>query len=455
MSSMISLIIAASIRLWPLGDSITEGSNNTANYRIPLCRKLEAAGHHVETVGFRTLKHTDSRPGTIPERWWAHTGISGQRVRSAAGLAGYLRSLSPLLDQAGKADFIVLKIGTNDIIFGDKGEDVFANWLVLVKRLLAECPESRIVVATILHMPGELDEQVKALNERIRAQVAEKGKDAFPAGRVFLADLEPTVVRERGDYLDRFHPNWQGHEHTSDVLFKVINSILTTDPQFKSPANKNAQTEVKAPRNTARIAASRNGFVRVAQVELPTESAPVVTRLKNLPKKFSKVGYFFELGRKNQPTRWVWCDMDAWSSAFGDLLPGAQKSFRGEVKNLHFASNDPALSAIAIAPDENGRTGWVEATESAYNPGGSFGFGRGDVFDDSKRYGCFQIFSEDNLLFAFNRFAIAGANEIGIGNFDQHYLGNQRRSGDYTGTSETETMSAPAFTVRNLEVWVK
>lgn len=68
----LTTMLAAAITILPLGDSITEGSNDLANYRIPLCRKLEERGHKVETVGFRTLKNVDKTPGgagkTVPER---------------------------------------------------------------------------------------------------------------------------------------------------------------------------------------------------------------------------------------------------------------------------------------------------------------------------------------------------------------------------------------------------
>lgn len=44
---MIGTLLAAALRILPLGDSITEGSNNQANYRIPLCQKLEAKGYRL------------------------------------------------------------------------------------------------------------------------------------------------------------------------------------------------------------------------------------------------------------------------------------------------------------------------------------------------------------------------------------------------------------------------
>ena len=48
-----------------------------------------------------------------------------------------------------------------------------------------------------------------------------------------------------------------------------------------------------------------------------------------------------------------------------------------------------------------------------------------------------------------------GVNEIGIGPFTQHYLGNGKYSTDYTHTWATPTMNAAAYEKRRLEIWVK
>lgn len=445
--TFLTAVLAAAVRILPLGDSITEGSNNRANYRIPLCRKLEAAGIEVETLGFRTLKNVDGQPGEIPERWWKHTGISGQRARSGAGRAGYLESLEALLDQAGEPDVVIFKIGTNDILRGTDADELFADWKTLVGRVLDECPSARLIVCTILDMPGKTA-VVDAYNAKIRAEVARPG--AFPANRVFLADLNPVVQRDRGDYLDELHPNWQGHDRTSDVLFETVRRALAAPKPVPAAVDPR-----QAAHDQAKGSAYREGFVKLAEYELPVDGAPV-PRMSEVPlKKFQRVGYLFTLKRPGRPERWVWCDMDAFSQQADKLLIPVHGKFQGEVTGFRFDSNDPLLSRKAIAPADSGRTGWLEATSFGYQPGGKFGFGRGDKLLDSGSYGCFQVFCGDDLLFAFNRFTTEGTNEIGIGNFAQHYLGNNRLSSDYTYTSETPSMNASAYEIRRLEVFVR
>ena len=74
-------------------------------------------------------------------------------------------------------------------------------------------------------------------------------------------------------------------------------------------------------------------------------------------------------------------------------------------------------------------------------------------YDAGDGYGRFQVWEGNKLLFAFNRFLVDGVNELGIGAFEQHYLGNDKYSRDYTHTWATPTMNAAAYDLRHLELW--
>ena len=380
---MIGTLLAVALRILPLGDSITEGSNNQANYRIPLCQKLEAKGYRVETVGFRTLKNVDGKGSAIPERWWSHTGISGQRILSDGFRAGYSDSLETLLDQAGTdIDVIVFMIGTNDLMRNCPVKDAFAGWLDLTCRIMAARPKAKLVVCTILDMPGKTD-QVNDYNKRIREAL---NPNAFGIGgvgtRVFLADLNPVVVRANNDFLDAFHPNWQGHDHTSDVLANVIDAAMKT----AKPMRTKGEAKRLDPAGDARKALKGKGYRLAKKVDLPAEGGFVLPEMRT-----TATAYLLELKR-----------------------PGA---------------DHPARVAVA-----------EPGMKIKYEPQG---------------YGRFQAWDGGKLVFAFNRFGETGVNEIGIGPFTQHYLGNGKYSTDYTHTWATPTLNASAYETRRLEIWVK
>lgn len=376
---LLTTLLAAILRILPLGDSITEGSNDLANYRIPLCRKLEEKGYTVETVGFRTLKNVDKTPGgagkSVPERWWAHTGISGQRVWSDGFRAGYLDSLEPLLDQAGEEDVIIFKIGTNDLMRNCPVDKAFEGFKTLLYKLIADRPMARIVVCTILDMPGK-KVQVDDYNNRIKAHVR-----SIKNNQVFLADLNPVVVRANGDFLDAFHPNGKGHDHTSDVLVAVVEQAL------KAPKIK--PIVVRKAKLSADEARQKRGWKLFKSIDLPADGKSAL----ELPMVKAKgVAYVMRLKRPNRPERWEMAEVGA--------------------------------KGVEIKRELDG-------------------------------YGRFQVWKDGKLLFAFNRFGEDGVNEIGIGPFAQHYLGNDKYSTDYTHTWATPTMNASAYETRKLEIWTK
>ena len=77
-----SVQAAPSLRIMPLGDSITRGdkSQDTAGYRGPLWTKLLAAGYNVDYVGTAT-----DYPGTVSGMDVNHEGHSGWRLDTTDG----------------------------------------------------------------------------------------------------------------------------------------------------------------------------------------------------------------------------------------------------------------------------------------------------------------------------------------------------------------------------------
>ena len=76
---------APSLRIMPLGDSITRGdkSQDTAGYRGPLWTKLLAAGYNVDYVGTAT-----DYAGTVSGMDVNHEGHSGWRLDTTDGGSG-------------------------------------------------------------------------------------------------------------------------------------------------------------------------------------------------------------------------------------------------------------------------------------------------------------------------------------------------------------------------------
>ncbi|KAA9372941.1 GDSL family lipase, partial [Microbispora cellulosiformans] len=90
------------VRVMPLGDSITEGTQVPGGYRIGLWQRLAAGRYTVDFVGSQY-----NGPGNLGDH--DHEGHPGWRIDQIdANITGWLRSYTPRT--------VLLHIGTNDVL---------------------------------------------------------------------------------------------------------------------------------------------------------------------------------------------------------------------------------------------------------------------------------------------------------------------------------------------------
>lgn len=500
------------IRIMPLGDSITDGTSKgdyyecNPNYRVPLMKKLAAKGYKPMAKGLRECAFdnryaTDSAGVVAPADYRWHSGVSGARVRTATTSAnrglngGWREAIETTLDAAGDVDIVTFKIGTNDM--GSQLGDIFAGWTNVVWRILNARPNVKIVCATITDYDGRTDDDT--YNTMIKDQIAlaPEAEGAFPAGRVFLADLNTACPRNttpKGKYFKTsgdLHPNWEGHDLTSDEWLRVIESVAATMtfPLAENTFEKN--TKVGAENNVP--SEYRKGYIQLATKALPTTGQG--TAMHNKTAEYdttaegaadlalARVAYYVEL--KNKTTghvRYVWTSMDA----FGDKtlaavgLPTNYAKW-GAVTNLRVVSNDSGIHNTGA--DAEGITGRLQFTYGGCSAGAQSGVTpaaliakwdwndtiSGTEASPTGAYGIMQAYrvfdspeTDQNVaetLFAYNRWTATDSKptEIGIGNFAMHgaYTEGDTSNGslNYMFTSGYETVDASAYELMNLEIW--
>ena len=508
---------AKPIRIAPIGDSITQGvtkdgQGDYPQYRTTMAAHLAAHGYKPTLCGIWKYADLDKAGVPAPEEWAWHTGVSGDAIITTDKSGGVMDNLHLYLDVIGKPDVITLLIGTNDMgRNGKSAEETYANWTNLVWEIVRQRPGVKIVASTILDRKDNADgvkAKVAAFNTLLKA-----GMNAgnLPAN-LSLVDLFAAVpLATAGNFFsDGLHPNWQGHAIMAKGFADGIMSVCPC-ASFTPTVDDTVTDEAQSPLGASGIdelAEYRSGFRHVYTIDAAeTNSFPnsgiapytATNAVLRSSRKLAKVGYYMELVRKGtNRRRWVWVDMDASGKTLGDVdLPWEANPDRPRqfiVEKLHVKSNDIAVHAVA--PTDDTVSGVFEGSPYNYSAGGTTaqlsgapanlmtgGYGWNDnMTGTSSGFGCFQmhrIFTAEQkaaagvphdaeVLFAWNRWGSNSdnpnrADDIGIGTYACHVAGviSSSREGnlDYTQTANAEgnladTVSAKAYQVRRIEIWV-
>ena len=212
---------AKGLTVWPIGDSITNGSANrphvvAGGYRAVLARYLASEGTRIRFVG--TLR-TNPSPA-LTSAGEQHDGHSGwQTSRVLASFASW---------HVPTPDVVIVSLGTNDMLHGHVTPDVAADRLArLVTAVTARFPKADVLVATIIPRgaAGTCDAMTREYDGRVRALVS----DSEAAGlRVHLVDSWAAFTYGacslRAGLLSRdgIHPNRAGY----GVLGRAIGDVL-------------------------------------------------------------------------------------------------------------------------------------------------------------------------------------------------------------------------------------
>ena len=476
------------------GDSITHGSDSTyGNWRIGLMKRLAAAGYEPVAKGHRMDQSHDICGAEMPEEWVWHSGIGGQRIATGEG-AGTIDAIEALLDQAGDVDFVLCKLGTNDIAGNSLPADIYPVWTDLVWKTLRQKPHAKFIAGAVVDMAHDpvKNARVVQFNDMMKA-AAEGGE--FPAGRVSFADLYTPCYRydAAGAYIPGsfysaadVHPDWPGEDRIASVYCDAILRALAADPAFETGAEEDMPSTTGAENNVP--PAFLAGYSRARTLDVAAHNGAYLTAAGGVPyedfsqssapvKDIGRVGYYVELRRRDVGpnkyrglTRWLWVSMDA----FGDRTIETvgvplNRVYQGKAARLRVATNMPGIEPTS--PQENGVDAWIEFWPSSYsltpnNPGapaGAYAFDWNDErANNMTGFGSMQVHrftsggrNAAQVMFAFNCWTVKDAIpwDIGLGNFAHQSLNSM----DWTFSASTadvrETMSANGYEAARIEIW--
>ena len=479
------------IRVLPMGDSITHGSiGSYGNWRIPLMKKLNAAGYDVTSTGIWADQSADENGLVMPEKWNWHSGFGGKRLITSGGAGGVQDTLEVELDQAGDVDVVLLKIGTNDLNGGTDADTLFTAWVDTVRRILAQSA-CKVVAGAVLNIADAAkNAQVTAFNAKMQQAIA---GGTFPAGRVFFADLYNACPRYNsaggvieGNFYTAtdLHPDWPGEDAMAEEYARVVQLALANGlpvhpaPETTTGCENNVPDAYRAGFKRARVYDMLPKRKFAPGDEVPYEDA---TGMDGATEDLARVGYYIELKRKNTAitdygdrVRWLWVDMTAFGNR--DLasvgLPLNHAS-QDVVSELHVVGNMPGIATVA--PDDSTVKGFVEfwpwdygtgTSNLAGAPADAGAYDWNDTCNWGGSYSSMQVHRLNpagsrlpaQVLFAYNHWRVAEESCIGLGNYACHQGG--LRSWDWThiyrgSSSSAATVDSGAYEVGTIEIWTR
>lgn len=213
MTSM-STIAEKTIKILPLGDSITHGGKQRPSYRRALWLMLQQHGVSVDFVGSRNDFHRAKPAASMLDFDLDHEGYWGwETAQIVEVLPDRLDSYTP--------DIALIHLGTNDFDRGVPINRTLDDLSSILAVLRQDNPEITILLAEIIPMRFKSTRQ---FNDALRKWASVQ---STPRSKLVLVD-QYTGYYWLIDSYDKYHPNARGEQKIASRWFDALIAILGT-----------------------------------------------------------------------------------------------------------------------------------------------------------------------------------------------------------------------------------
>ena len=206
---------AETVKIMPLGDSITEAINGHASYRYWLWYQLKNAGFDIDFVGSMRRAAPCCR-----DYDWDHEGHWGWRAdQILTSIDRWASTYRP--------DIVLIHLGTNDINQGQSVNSTRADLAQIIDRIRAYVPDVVVLIAQII--PGNIrhEHQIRKFNKAISTLGMEKASTLSP---IIVVD-QWTGFNYAIDTYDGIHPNEIGEKKMAHKWFEALQDLKKISDQ--------------------------------------------------------------------------------------------------------------------------------------------------------------------------------------------------------------------------------
>ena len=223
------------LKILPVGDSITDGGQLPGGYRTTLWNSFKASNLSVDFVG-----SLSNGPNSLGDK--DHEGHSGWRIDEIANsINGWLNTQQP--------DIITLMIGTNDILDDFDVSAAPARLSLLIDQITNLYPNTHLLVASIPPISdATINQRVSAFNSTIPNIVSTKSDQGK---KVTFVDISSKL--NLSDLIDGIHPNEVGYNKIAQAWESAILSTTSQTPIVSITATDADASELGANPGTFTI----------------------------------------------------------------------------------------------------------------------------------------------------------------------------------------------------------
>jgi hypothetical protein len=210
----------AGVKIMPLGDSITEGSQaELGGYRWPLEDLLVDAGYAFDYVGSLRV----GSPAAMPMPW--HEGHGGYQIESVDGGNQLEGAVVDSAMRTYEPDVILLLAGTNNLNFPDTldPDKTSAMYNRLLAQIFSLSPSVGVVASPVPWKTVVPSDQVAAFNERIGAIVEGYADAGYHI--TWVAGMTDAIDGGVENLPDGIHPSQPAYGRMAGQWFQAIESI--------------------------------------------------------------------------------------------------------------------------------------------------------------------------------------------------------------------------------------
>ena len=201
----------STIKILPLGDSITNGGNGFPSYRKSLWHKLKNEGYSIDFLGSSKSFHGMAPVASDLDFDLDHEGHWAWEVGQIRdNIHTWLNDYNP--------DIVLIHLGTNDYSRGQTNKSTLSEMSEIFKALRDKNPNIIILIAKIIPMKNK---DTAPFN----SDLASWAKDQSTSISTVVVVDQYKNYNPTEDSYDNYHPNSFGEEKMAEKWFQAIDSL--------------------------------------------------------------------------------------------------------------------------------------------------------------------------------------------------------------------------------------